>query len=124
MVCGSRAFGSGILYSVTFPVLGSILPISAALLPVYQMLPSLSGCSPCGPEFGVGSANSLNCSVFGSNRPTTFARWPVYQMDPSGATAGSWGYGGLLGVSHASIFTTTVSGGAPARTSEGAWRRV
>src|SRR5215471_13315828 len=67
--------------------------------------------TPCGPEFGVGSANSLNCSVDGSKRPTTLARWPVYQIDPSGATAGSCGYGGLLGVIHSWILTSTVSAG-------------
>src|SRR5207247_8371539 len=90
-------------------VFGSILPIRAAALPVYQMLPSLSAITPCGPEFGVGSVNSLNFSVFGSKRPTTFALCPVYQMEPSGATAGSCGYGGLLGVSHSSNFTSTAS---------------
>src|SRR4030095_1085571 len=79
MVCGSRAFGFGILYSVTLPLFGSTLPMSPAALPVYQMLPSLSACRPCGPEFGVGSVNSLNSCVFGSKRPMTFARWPVYR---------------------------------------------
>ena len=92
------AFGFGILYSVIVPVFGSILPISPAAFPVYQMFPSLSACRPCGPEFGVGSGNSLNCCVAGSKRPTTLARWPVYQIDPSGATAGSCGYAGVLGV--------------------------
>src|SRR5438067_8969316 len=90
--------------------------MSAAAFPEYQMLPSLSATIPCGPEFGVGSANSLNCSVAGSKRPTTLARWPVYQIEPSGATAGSCGYGGLLGVSHSSIFTSTLSTGDAART--------
>jgi hypothetical protein len=33
----------GILYSVTFPVFGSALPMSPAALPVCQMLPSASG---------------------------------------------------------------------------------
>src|SRR5438034_3693633 len=98
--CGSRAFGFGILYSVILPVFGSIFPINPAALPVYQMLPSLSGCRPCGPELAVGSLYSLNCCVAGSKRPTTFARWPVYQIEPSGATVGSCGYGGLLGVIH------------------------
>ena len=69
IVCGSRAFGSGILYSVILPVFGSILPMRAAAFPVYQTLPSLSATMPCGPEFGVGSANSLNCCVTGSKRP-------------------------------------------------------
>ena len=76
--------GSGILYSVTLPVFGSSLPMSPAELPVYQMLPSLSGVRPCGPEFGVGSVHSLNVPVAGSSRPTTLARWPVYQTMPSG----------------------------------------
>src|SRR5262249_48122627 len=109
IVCGSAALGFGILYSVILPVFGSILPISPAELPVYQMLPSLSGCSPRGPEFFVGSAYSLNCVVAGSKRPTTFARCPVYQMEPSGATAGSCGYAGLLGVIHCSKETSTLS---------------
>src|SRR5262249_27716229 len=80
-----------------------------AALPVYQMLPSLSACSPCGPEFGVGSPNSLNCCVAGSKRPMVLARCAVYQMDQSGATAGSCGYAGLLGVIHSSNFTSTAS---------------
>src|SRR6266508_153041 len=109
IVWGSRALGFGILYSVIFPVFGSILPISPAALPVYQILPSLSGCRPCGPELGVGRAYSLNSCVAGSKRPTTLARWPVYQTDPSGATVGSCGYDGLLGVIHSSIFTSTLS---------------
>src|ERR1051325_8102819 len=70
IVCGSRALGFGILYSVTLPVLGSTLPMRPAELPVNQTLPSLSGCRPCGPAFGVIDENSLNCPVFGSNRPT------------------------------------------------------
>src|SRR5262249_9914500 len=98
--CGSRAFAFGILYSVILPVFGSILPINPAAFPVYQTLPSLSGCRPCGPEFGVGSLYSLNCCVAGSKRPTTLARCPVYQIEPSGATVGSCGYGGVLGVIH------------------------
>src|SRR5215510_11177333 len=109
IVCGSAAFGFGILYSVILPVFGSILPIRPAAFPVYQMLPSLSACSPCGPELAVGSVYSLNCCVAGSKRPTTLARWPVYQIEPSGATAGSCGYGGLLGVIHWSNFTSTES---------------
>ena len=42
IVCGSRAFGLGILYSVTLPVFASTLPMRAAALPVYQIFPSLS----------------------------------------------------------------------------------
>ena len=109
MVCGSFAFGFGILYSVTLPVFASTMPMSPAALPVYQMLPSLSGCRPCGPEFGVGSANSLNCSVAGSKRPMVLARCAVYQIEPSGATAGSCGYAGLLGVIQSSNLTSTLS---------------
>jgi hypothetical protein len=51
----------------------------------------------------------LNCSVAGSKRPIVLARCAVYQIDPSGATAGSCGYAGLLGVIHSSIFTSTES---------------
>ena len=54
-LCGSRACASGILCSVTVPLLMSILPIRPAALPVYQMLPSGSSTRPCGPEFAVGS---------------------------------------------------------------------
>ena len=49
MVCGSFADLSGSGYSVVIPVLGSSLPIRPRLLPVNQMLPSLSSASPCGP---------------------------------------------------------------------------
>src|SRR5205085_3041001 len=80
-----------------------------AELPVYQTFPSLSTWSPCGPELGVGSGNSLNCCVAGSKRPMVLARCAVYQIDPSGATAGSWGYAGLLGVIQSSILTSTLS---------------
>ena len=48
-VCGSRAAGFGILYSVTCPVLGSSFADQAGALPVYQMLPSRSDTRPCGP---------------------------------------------------------------------------
>src|SRR5206468_9317072 len=41
-VCGSRAAGSGIGYSVTSPVFGLSFPMWAFAFPVYQMLPSLS----------------------------------------------------------------------------------
>src|SRR2546430_15524956 len=53
MVWGSLAFGSGILYSLTSPVLGSSLPTRFMWLPVNQMLPSLSSTRPCGPVCGV-----------------------------------------------------------------------
>src|ERR1043166_1363654 len=90
-VWGSFAFGSGIGYSVTAPVLGSSLPIKAPVLPVYQMLPSLSSTRPCGPEYGVLSGYSFTSPVFGSTRPSTLAIWPVYQSDPSRAASGSCG---------------------------------
>ena len=41
------------LYSVTVPVFGSSLPISPALLPVNQILPSRSSLRPCGPVCGL-----------------------------------------------------------------------
>src|SRR5262249_122288 len=37
-VWGSRALGSGILYSVTLPVFASTLPMRPAAFPVYQIL--------------------------------------------------------------------------------------
>src|SRR5712692_8320340 len=90
-VCGSLTLGSGILYSVTAPVLGSSLPISAPVLPVYQMFAALSSTRPCGPECGVLSGYSLTLPVAGSTRPSTLAIWPVYQSDPSAAASGSCG---------------------------------
>src|SRR2546423_2342143 len=104
-VCGSLASGSGILYSVTSPVLGLSLPTSAPVLPVYQMLPALSSTSPCGPECGVFSGYSLTCPVFGSTRPSTFAIWPVYQSEPSCAASGSCGRDPGVAACHAFIDT-------------------
>src|SRR5258707_14116595 len=88
-VCGSP--DSGVGYSVTAPVFGSSFPINDPVFPVYQMLPSLSSCRPCGPECGVLSVNSLISPVFGSSRPSTLANWPVYQSEPSLAANGSCG---------------------------------
>jgi len=86
-VCGSFTCGSGIGYSVTAPVFGSSLPINAPVLPVYQMLPSLSSTRPCGPELAVLSGNSFTLPVFGSTRPSTLAICPEYQSDPSAPPA-------------------------------------
>src|SRR6266851_296194 len=104
-VCGSFASGSGIGYSVTAPVLGSSLPISAPVLPVYQMLPSLSSTSPCGPECGVLSGYSLNWPVLGSSRPSTLAICPLYQSEPSLAANGSCGRDPGVGTFHSLIET-------------------
>ena len=46
IVCGSRAFGSGILYSAILPVFGSTFPIRPFALPEYQILPALSAMIP------------------------------------------------------------------------------
>src|SRR5262249_10539099 len=117
-VCGSLASGSGIGYSVTVPVLGSSLPTSPPVFPVYQMLPSLSSVSPCGPECGVLSGYSLNWPVFGSSLPSTLAIWPVYQSDPSRAANGSCGRDPGVGTVHACTETfigpsTTTAAGLP-----------
>src|SRR5438552_1061912 len=88
-VCGSSAFSSGILYSVTTPVRGSSFPMYAATFPVNQILPSRSATSPCGPELSTLSGYSLNSPVAGSSRPILFASWPVYHSAPSAPTAGS-----------------------------------
>src|SRR5881396_3586230 len=45
----AHADGLGILYLVTTPVLGSSFPRCPSCWPVYQMYPSLSATSPCGP---------------------------------------------------------------------------
>src|SRR6188474_3036863 len=99
-VCGSRAFGSGILYSVTSPVLGFNLPTSPAEFPVYQMLPSLSTVRPCGPDFAVLSGNSRISLFLGFRRPRTFAHCPVHQINPSGVDKGSCGRDPSDGTSH------------------------
>src|SRR5262245_21748186 len=51
-VCGSFAFGSGILYSVALPVAGSSLPIVPFMLPLYQGVPLLSSSTVCGFAIG------------------------------------------------------------------------
>src|SRR5713226_1938784 len=104
-VCGSFTSGSGILYSVTAPVFGSSLPINAPVLPVYQMLPSLSSTRPCGPECGVLRGYSLKRPVFGSSRPSTLFIWPVYQSDPSLVARGSCGRDPDVGTCHSLIET-------------------
>jgi len=67
IVCGSLSLLSGILYSVTFPVFASPIPMTRAALPVYQICRSPSGCRPCGPELGVPGPRKrqlpLNCWV-------------------------------------------------------------
>src|SRR5580704_8293179 len=105
-VCGSLACGSGIGYSVTFPVFGSSLPIYALKFAVNQIFPSLSGTSPCGPDPGVFNVYSLNWFDLGSNRPSTLAIWPVYQTEPSGAKAGSCGRDPAVGTCHSLIETS------------------
>jgi hypothetical protein len=79
------------VYSVTLPVRGSSLPTTAPPLPVYQMLPSRSSTSPCGPECAVFSGNSFTLPVFGSMRPSMLVIWPVYQSEPSRVASGSCG---------------------------------
>src|SRR5690606_19323496 len=80
-VCGSRALGSGILYSVIMPVRGSSLPMVALPLPVYQMLPCASGVTLCGFAFG-GNVYSVTSPVTGSRRPMRFAHIPAHQIEP------------------------------------------
>src|SRR6478736_622514 len=109
-VCGSRAAGSGIGYSVTSPVFGFSLPTSAFELPVYQMLPSLSAVSPCGPDPGVFSGNSLRSPLFGSTRPRTFAHCPVHQIAPSSVARGSCGREPRDGTIHSLNDTCTLPG--------------
>src|SRR5262245_58312664 len=99
-VCGSRAAGSGMGYSVTSPVFGLSLPIWALKLLVYQILPSLSATKPCGPALGVFRGNYLIVPVWGSNRPSTLANCPVYHREPSGATSGSCGREPGVGTVH------------------------
>src|SRR5713101_6521264 len=81
-VCGSSAFSTGILYSVTLPVRGSSFPIYPPEIAVNQMLPSLSATSPCGPEFGVFSGYSLNSPVFGSSQAQLVRRLPCVPERP------------------------------------------
>ena len=87
-VCGSLAAGSGILYSVILPVLGSSLPTVPLPLPVYQIFPSRSGVMLCGKAFS-GNAYSQTSPVFGLIRPTRLPNCPQYQIIPSGVCTGS-----------------------------------
>src|SRR5262249_60404400 len=110
MVWGSFAFGSGILYSVTSPVLGSSLPTRLIWLPVNQMLPSLSSVRPCGPVCGVLSGYSLIAPVLGSRRPSLPDSSPVYQIAPSRVASGSCGREPGVGTGQSSIFASTGPG--------------
>src|SRR5206468_1689849 len=104
-VCGSRAAGSAVGYSVTSPVFGSSLPTYPLKLPVNQMLPSLSAVRPWGPEAGVLVLYSFIAPVVGSRRPITLANWPVHQIAPSGVASGSCGREPRLGTIHSLILT-------------------
>src|SRR5437762_8744876 len=98
--CGSSAFLSGILYSLTSPVFASSLPMYPLKFPVNQMLSSESATSPCGPELSTFRGNSLNAPVDGSTRPILFCICSVNQSAPSIPTAGSCGWAPLVGTSH------------------------
>src|SRR5262249_57960466 len=87
-VCGSRAAGSGILYSVILPVRGSSLPIVPLLFPVYQMLPCSSGVTVCGLAFS-GKEYSQTSPVLGLSLPTRLPHIPAHHIVPSGASTGS-----------------------------------
>jgi hypothetical protein len=99
IVCGSFALLSGSGYSVVRPVFGSSLPISPRLLPVNQMLPSLSSASPCGPLYGDFNTYSRIAPVFGSRRPSLLTSWPVHQIEPSLDARGSCGREPSVGTS-------------------------
>src|SRR5215472_14961757 len=118
-VCGSRAAGSGSLYSVTSPVLGSSLPIRPAKLPVNQMLPSLSSARPCGAVCARLSGYSFNSPVLGSRRPSLLESWPVYQTLPSRAAIGSCGREPGVGIGHSWI---AASAGPAMAAAVGRWR--
>src|SRR5450631_1344985 len=59
-------------------------------LPPYQMLPSLSLMSPCGPA-SRGIGYSFISPVLGSRWPSRLANWPDHHSVPSGAASGSCG---------------------------------
>src|SRR5215831_12654508 len=109
-VWGSFAFGSGILYSVTSPVLGSSLPTRLMWLPVNQMLPSLSSTRPCGPVCGVLSGYSLISPLLGSRRPSLPESCPVYQIAPSLVASGSCGREPGVGTCQSLIAASTGPG--------------
>src|SRR5262245_32425002 len=87
-VCGSRAAGSGILYSVILPVRGSSLPIVPLLFPVYQILPCASGVTVWGLAFS-GKEYSQTSPVLGLSLPTRLPHIPAHHIVPSGASTGS-----------------------------------
>src|SRR5262249_17075103 len=107
MEWGSFALGSGILYSVMLPVLGSSLPISPRKLPVNHILPSLSSANAWGAVNRVLTGFSLISFVLGSTCPSFPASWPVYQMLPSRAAIGSWGREPGVGTGHSLIVAGT-----------------
>jgi hypothetical protein len=98
-VCGSFAFGSCILYSVTLPVAGSTLPTVPFLLPVYQGMPLSSSQTECGNAFG-GSLYSFISPVAGLSRPIRLPNCPAHQMVPSAAWIGSRERWPSVGICH------------------------
>src|SRR4029453_8226412 len=103
IVCGSFADLSGMGYSVLIPVLGSSFPIRPRLLPVNQMLPSLSSASPCGPVYGDFRVYSRIAPDLGAIRQSLLAGRPVHHIEPSFAASGSCGREPCVGTSHKSM---------------------
>src|ERR1700687_5332649 len=114
-VWASLALGSGSGYSVVKPVFGSSLPMKPALLPVNQILPSLSSIRPCGPLCGVFRLYSMIAPVLGSIGPSLLDNCPPHQNAPSLAGAGSCGRDPSVGTSHILI----VAGTGPAISTAG-----
>ena len=85
------------------PVLGSSLPTNPALLPVNQMLPTLSSVSPCGAVWGDLREYSRIAPVFGSIRPSLLANCPLHQIAPSLVASGSCGREPMVGTFHSLI---------------------
>src|SRR5262245_24070199 len=108
-VCGSFAFGSGILYSVTLPVAGSTLPTVPFLLPLYQGMPLSSSHTECGSAFG-GSLYSFIAPVAGSSRPIRLPNCPAHQIDPSAAWIGSRERWPSVGICHSVKLISVVPG--------------
>src|SRR3977135_3742300 len=98
-VCRCFPAGSGILYSVTFPVAGSTLPTVPFLLPEYQGMPLSSSHTECGNALG-GNLYSFISPVAGLSRPIRLPNCPAPQIEPSAAWIGSRERGPSGGICH------------------------
>src|SRR5262249_16747529 len=82
------------------------LPMWPPQLPAYQILPSRSLISPCGPPL-IGIGYSFISPVVGLRRPSRLANCPDHHSEPSGIASGSCGRSPGVGSDHSRNLTCT-----------------